>query len=135
MLQEPSFTSLMTDFTGSRATTVLEQIVAKLEGIRDTLDFGMSRSDLTLANIRSLEEDVRGILKEIATSPDIKKSLRNPDAVLNSLRSTIKKLNLAKDALDMKKTLKLREQLYDYYDEAYKCICLAICGLQDRRSS
>lgn len=93
----------------------------------------MSQSEITPSNIRSLEGDLRDILRDIARSSDTKRSFHNADAALGSLRETIKNLNLAKDALEMSKTLKRREQFYHYYGEAHKCICLTIKHLECRK--
>lgn len=133
-MYRPFFTTLMTDASmGSQAVPTLIQMIEQLTAMRTLLSYGMSQQDITRQNLKTLEKDLRDILKIIDTSPTIKVSLQSADAALDALDNAKMKLNLAADGLGMKQTLKVREQLYQYYRDICKYLNIAIAHLQNTR--
>ena len=135
MFYEPSsFAPLMADSTGSQAALArLFRIIKKLEGMRTLIHYEMSQQDITQQNLRSLEKDLRDILKEFDKSRDMRSLLMPADLALEALDKARINLNLAADALGMRQTLRIRQQLYQYYKEICKYLNIAIEHMPDIR--
>jgi len=121
-MERPVFASFMADSTGAQAVLTLNEMIVQLTDVCALLDYNMNRRKISLINLTTIEENIREILRKIITSSDIRMLSMSADAALDELRKARNKLNAASDILEMKKTPKRQEQLYQYYDE----ICILI---------
>lgn len=133
MLDESRFAFLRSDSTGSQAATTLQQFRERLEEVRTLFQYAMSHRDITQRNLISLETELRAIIGSIERSPDVRSLLPSTDAAVNALQRVIMGLNLATDLLEMQKTPKRREMLYQKYQDISKNLNLAIKSLQSKK--
>jgi hypothetical protein len=132
MMNHSLFTSQMAGSLESHADLALARIAEMLKGMRASF-YDMDRSEIRQNNLSLLEKELRGIIKEIDTSPVIKNSINSKcittsaDGILCELGQVRNKLYLAMhilNRLEQRFNLKLHEQLYLYYDEI--CVHLGV---------
>ena len=127
----------MTGSLESHADPALSKIADALKEIR-AFFYDVNRREIKPKNLAKLETDLRNNLKEIDTSPVLKKLISeslavSADQVLFELGQVRNRLDLAADILEQRFTLAQRERLYQYYDEICVHLDIAIDLLQNTK--
>jgi hypothetical protein len=127
-----SLTSQMADSLESQATQAVSRIIGQLIGMRRFL-FDMDQTEIKLPkNLAPLRTELRDILIEIDTSPDIN-LIVSTDAVLTALRPVRNNLDLATDLLNQSPTGARRKPLYQIFGEICIDLKKAIEALQNTK--